>query len=186
MIAYVTVDGDAVKLDKDAEALVARGLLNDRLHRSGTIVSIRERMTLEEIAAMTDEKAIAKEYAKEERRFYAPSSSANIVYRETVDRNEARDDSFGDEATETMVGKAEEYLAALRDYCKANGIKAHLAETVVALSACTRKPGHKYPYSMKELGGILNCSHQSAQVRYETYLKHETAVKQIAESVFAL
>jgi len=146
----------------------------------------RDALTIAQVAVLSDEKAIAKEYAKQERRFYAPSSSSNVLYRETVDRNEARDDSFGDEATETMVGKAEEYLAALRTYCKEQGIKAHLAETVVALSACTRKPGYKYPYSMKELGGVLNCSHQSAQVRYETYLKHEATVKALAESVFAL
>jgi hypothetical protein len=169
MGAYVTELGDVVHGDQ--ATLLADIPGARRLHKS-----------LEEVAKMTDEKAIAKEYASQERRFYAPSSS-RIIYRETVDRNEAHDDASSLKASETMVGKAEEYLSALRDYCKANGIKAHLAETVVALSACTRKPGCKYPYSMQELGGVLNCSHQSAQVRYETYLTHEAAVKQIAETV---
>jgi len=146
----------------------------------------KDALTIAQVAALIDERAIAKEYASQEKAFFKASSSSRILYRETVDRNASRDDAFSDEASGTMVGKAEEYLSALRDYCKANGIKAHLAETVVALSACTRKAGYKYPYSMKELGGVLNCSHQSAQVRYETYLTHETAVKQIAESVFAL
>jgi len=145
----------------------------------------KDALTIAQVAMLSDETAIAKEYASQEKAFFRASSSSRILFRETVDRNAARDDAFSEESG-TMVGKAEEYLSALRDYCKATGIKAHLAETVVALSACTRKPGYKYPYSMKELGGVLNCSHQSAQVRYETYLTHETAVKQIAESVFAL
>ena len=145
----------------------------------------KDALTIAQVAALIDERAIAKEYASQEKAFFRASSSSRILFRETVDRNAARDDAFSEESG-TMVGKAEEYLAALRDHCKANDIKAHLAETVVALSACTRKPGYKYPYSMKELGGVLNCSHQSAQVRFETYLKHEAAVKAIAESVFGL
>ena len=144
---------------------------------------MKKALTIAEVARLTDVEEIARECEAQERAQCKAASSSRIVYRETVDRNEARSDSFDDDASATMVGKAEAFIDALRTYCKAQGIKAHLAETVVALSACTRKPGYKYPYSMQELGSVLGCSHQSAQVRFETYLKHEAAVKLVAESV---
>jgi len=138
------------------------------------------RRTLAEVATLTDADAIADEYRIEDEMLYRPSQSTRTVYFADV-HTEVSDTL--DDSDATMVGKAEEFVSALREWCKVNGVKARLAETVVALSQCTRTTGYKYPYSMSELGAMLGCTHQTARERYVAYLKYESDVKRIAESV---